>query len=529
MRSADAAPPGPAGAQRGLDRSDIAALAGLAMALGALGFGLFNHDFSVNGLRYADDVERGLALFHPNHLLPNLLYRGAWLAAQVAGLGGLRAIWLMQAINVGAGLVVAVSVARIALAHGGRDRAVLIGALYACGFAAWNFAEEPDVYILPAAAVAASLALLLARSRLGWGAVGALAVLGVFAVLTLQQYVFWYPALLALVAARDLGTARRSKLLLLALGVPLACLLAYVVAGALQGRLHGANDVAGWFLGYAWSDHTGFATYRPAPGWLPRLLGAALGLGNLAVAYEVILSPATVVVAAIAGTALLLVVLRTARFFGGAAAGVRRDATIIGLWCVANLAFATWWESRNIEFLFPVWVGGAALAALATAALERRLLAVTVLLVGGVNLAAAFWPQHDWPQRYRVAEALARHERLARDDVLITEELNTIGYLHYFARTDVRFQPGAVSAAMQASLPVAQARAEIDAALAAGARVYTTEIDEQGRLREIARWFAPLGRSGFDGAVDHDIAALYRGLDLSAQPVPGARRVTAPH
>jgi len=521
-----AAPPG---AQRGLDRGDVGALAGLILALGAIGFGLFNHDFSVNGLRYADDVERGIELFHPNHLLPNLLYRCAWLAAQWIAPGGLRAIWLMQAINVGAGLVVAASMARIALAHGARGRAVLIGALYACGFAAWNFAEEPDVYILPAAAVALSLALLLPRSALEWRAIAALAALGIFAVLTLQQYVFWYPALIALVAARDLGAARRAKLVTLGLGIPLVCLLAYVAAGILQGRLHGIGDVPGWFLGYAWSDHAGFATYRPAPDLSSRLLGTALGLANLAVAYEVILMPATVVAAAAVGLALALVAWRSARFLRGARAAVRHDAAVVALWSAANLVFATWWESRNIEFLFPVWIGGIALAALAVTALDRRLLVATALLAGGVNFATAFWPQHDWPQRYRVAEALARHERLARADVLITEELNTIGYLHYFAQTDVRFQPGAVSAAMHASLPVARARSEIDAALAAGARVYTTELDERGRLREIARWFAPLGRSGFDGAVDRDIAALYRGLDLSVQPVPGARRVAAPH
>jgi hypothetical protein len=190
-----------------------------------------------------------------------------------------------------------------------------------------------------------------------------------------------------------------------------------------------------------------------------------------------------------------------------------------------NLAFATWWESRNIEFLFPVWVGALALTALAVPALDRRTLVAAVLLVGGVNLAVAFAPQRDWPARYRVADALARHERLAATDVLITEELNTVGYLHYFDRVDVRFQPGAVSAAMHASAPVAQVRAAIDSALAAGTRVYTTELDEGGRLREIARWFAPLGRSGFDGAVERDIVLLYRGLDTSTQPVPGARQI----
>jgi len=142
-----------------------------------------------------------------------------------------------------------------------------------------------------------------------------------------------------------------------------------------------------------------------------------------------------------------------------------------------------------------------------------------------VNLAVAFWPQHDWPARYRLVEPLARAERLTPKDALITEELNTAGYLHYFHGVDVQFLPGAVSAAMQAAEPVAQARRAVDAALASGARVYTTEFDEHGRLREMARWFAPLGRAGFDGAIDRDIETFYRGLDVATQPVPGVRRV----
>ena len=255
------------------------------------------------------------------------------------------------------------------------------------------------------------------------------------------------------------------------------------------------------------------------------LLGTVLGLGNLAFAYEVILSPLAAIAAAAASIPLLLVAVRATAFLHGAAPGLRRDAAVLAGWCLVNLVFATWWESRNIEFLFPVWIGVMLLAAYAAPALDRRVLILAVLMVGGVNLAVAFAPQHDWPARYRVAEALARHEQLTAADVLITEELNTIGYLHYFDRVDVRFQPGAVSAAMHASAPIAQVRAAIDSALASGARVYTTELDEHGRLREIARWFVPLGRNGFDGAVEGDIDVLYQGLDTSAQPVPGARRV----
>jgi hypothetical protein len=206
----------------------------------------------------------------------------------------------------------------------------------------------------------------------------------------------------------------------------------------------------------------------------------------------------------------------------------RGDAVIVTAWCAANFVFATWWESRNIEFLFPVWVGAVILLAFAAPALDRRLLAITAVLLVAVNGACAFWPQRTFPLRYRVAHDLATHEHLGSGDVLVTEELNTVGYLHYFDRADVRFQPGAVSAAMHAAMPVAQVRAAIGAALESGARVYTTELDEHGRLRAIAQRFALLGRRGFDGSVDDDIAALYRGFDVHSQPVAGARRVQAP-
>jgi hypothetical protein len=490
-------------------------------------FGLFNHDFSVNGLRYADDVERGIELFHPNHLLPNVLFRGIYRLAQDAGLAGVRAIWLMQAITVCFGIVTAAAIARIGQWRADAAGGFLAGTLYAFGFAAWNFAEEPDVYVLPAAAVAVSLAFLLPRARLSWRAVVMLAVLAVFAVLTLQQYVFWYPALLALVAQRDLGAARRGKVALLAAGVPLACLAVYLAIGWSQQRLHSLDDALGWFLGYAWNGAYGFGTFRPAPEPGARLLGTLLGFGNLVFAYEIVLSRVAIAVALAALLPLAMIFRRSVAFLRREPAPLRRDAFILIAWSAANVLFATWWESRNIEFLFPAWVGLCALLALATPAVDRRLLALTVAMVAGVNLAVAFWPQHDWPVRYRLVQPLARTEHLAPGDVLITEELNTVGYLHYFDGVDVRFLPGAVSAAMQAAEPVAKARRAVDAALASGARIYTTEFDERGRLREIARWFAPLGRSDFDGAIDRDMEVFYHGLDVATQPVPGVRRVRA--
>jgi len=508
-------------------RSAFAAAAIAAALAAAVLFAAFNHDFSVNGLRYAGDVERGTDLFHPNHLLPNALYWIAYRFAQACGAAGLRAIWLMQAINVVAGSIAAAAVASIAARRGDRFRAVAIGALYAFGFAAWNFAEEPDVYVLPAAAVALSIALLDARAAVSWRMTAALGVLGVFAVLTLQQYVLWYPVLLALVVRRDLGAARAAKLFALAIGIPLACLCAYLATGFALGKFASADQALGWFLGYAWQAH-GFGTYRAAPDFGARVASAILALGNLAVAYEVILSRAAIAAAAAVAAALLWLGACAALALRRVAPAQRGDAVIVTAWCAANFVFATWWESRNIEFLFPVWVGAVILLAFAAPALDRRLLAITAVLLVAVNGACAFWPQRTFPLRYRVAHDLATHEHLGSGDVLVTEELNTVGYLHYFDRADVRFQPGAVSAAMHAAMPVAQVRAAIGAALESGARVYTTELDEHGRLRAIAQRFALLGRRGFDGSVDDDIAALYRGFDVRSQPVAGARRVQAP-
>lgn len=508
-------------------RPDAARLPGRA-ALGALAlvaivyFAAFNHDFSVNGLRYAGDVERGVDLFHPNHLLPNALFRIAYLAVQL--FANVRAIWVMQAINAVAGAVAAAALAAIAARRAGATTALLIAALYAFGFAAWNFAEEPDVYALPAAAVALSLALLDAREAVDWPRLLALGALAVFAVLTLQQYVFWYPALLALVARRELGVDRTRKLATLALGVPAACLGAYLLVGAAQGRLQDGDGALGWFLGYAWTPH-GLATYRAAPALAGRLLGTLLGLGNLVFAYEVVLWPWALALAVAALFPLLWLVTRTAASLWRTPPATRSPALIVALWGLVNLAFAAWWESRNIEFLFPLWLAAVVLFALAAPALHRPALALAVVAVAGVNGAVAFVPQREWPARYGVAAELARREQLHGGDVLITEELNTVSYLQYFHGIDVRFQPGAVSAAMQASVPVAQARQALETALQTGARVYTTELDDHGRLYALARWFAPLGRRGFDGDVERDIAELYRGYDTTLVPVRGARRV----
>lgn len=496
-------------------------LVALTMLLALAYFGLFNHDFTVDGLRYAAQVEAGMPLFHPNHLIPNWVFHGIWRGLGAIGIG-VRAAWVMQILNALAGIATALSLALALAPRAGVSRTFLLTLLYATGFAAWNFAQEPEVYVLPACAVAISLAVLWRSNVLGWGHVLTLGVLAVFAVLCLQQYVFWYPALLGLAWRAKFGKSRRAKLALLGFGVPLICAVVYLGIGAMEGAFVDRTHALGWFLGYAWDSQHGFGTYRPAPEFGTRLIGAALGLGNLAFAYEVAASTLTLSLAATGVLALAWLLVRASSCAAG-----RREARIIIAWTAANFLFALWWESRDIEFLFPVWLGAIVLLGLGARALDRRMLGLVFALVAGVNLTMSFWPQRDWPERYRIAAMLAAHEQFTDDDVLVTEELNTVSWLGYFHGTSVRFLPGVISAAMHASMTVAEARAELDHALAEGRRVYTTEPDERGRLGAIARRFGTLGRTGFDGDIERDLAVFYVGLALQPTGVPGTRRVVS--
>jgi hypothetical protein len=506
---------------RGWLPRERAMLGGVALSLSVLYFGFFNHDFSVDGLRYASQVEAGGPLFHPNHLLPNALFWLAWRA--VTGLGiEVRAIWVAQSLNALVGIGTALCLARALAARTGVAAAGALALLYALGFAAWTFAQEPEVYVLPSLAVTASLALLWRVPSIGWGRLIGVMTLAILAVLCLQQYVFWYPALLALLWRYDLGSDRRAKWWTTVLVIPLVCLAAYLAIGWQQWQLGDVSHAVSWFFGYAWDVQHGFGTYRAAPEFSRRALGLLFGLANLALPYEVLMSP-WALAAGMMGLSVLVALLWRARAAFRRAAPFRADACIITLWMSANLVFAFWWESRDIEFLLPVWLAG--IVVLGSAQSGWRLPIFTALVLGSVNLSMAFAPQREWPQRYRVALELAQKVSFRESDVLITDELNTIGYLNYFHGVKVRFLPGAISAAMHAAQPVPQARAGLDQALVGGARVFTTELDERGRLYRIAEWLAPIGRPGYEGGIDNDVREFYRGLHLLPGPVPGTRQV----
>lgn len=488
---------------------------------------LFNHDFSVDGLAYATAVESGTDLLHPNHLLFAVLHRALWQAVHWFGLGPTRAIWWMQGVTAMSAVVTVLATAAYLVPRAGAQRAAGLGALLACSFAFWNFAQEPEAYVPPLCCVALSLWLLRDPARVpGPMRLLALAGLATLAVLLLQQYVFWYPALLVLLAARLSGCPTRwRRVLLVALVVPLACLLVYLATGLAAGRVIDAASLAPWLLGYGFDPEQGIATYRLAPGAAERVSGLALGLANLVFAYEVARHPVWLGVAAALGLGLLFVLAPAWR----AALGRRdrsADAAALLLFAIGNGVFALWWESRNIEFLLPLAFAAVVMAGLGATRLRPTLLAGLVLGVFATNAAVAFWPQRQTPARYTTLIALHVSERLTASDRVIVEELNTVRWLGYFHSASPGFQSGAISAAMHGEQALAAARAQLLRALDERRRVYTTELDERGRLRDLATRFAILGRAGYRGEVETDLDRLYDGLELSpVTGAPGVRRV----
>ena len=503
-------------------RRPVLVAAGVGLAVLALQLAFLNHDFTVDGLAYAAAVERGGPLLHSNHLLFNPLHAGLrWLLGLV-GLGDLRSAWTMQAGNLVAAAIAAAAMVRIALLRGSPLVAAACGLLLVSGFGFWTFSQEPEVYLLPAACVAWSLWLLADPRPLTRARVLALALLAAAAVLLLQQYVLWYPALLWLAWRRlpgdDRARAMRRDLLLLPWLLPL---LVYLLLGAANDAFGSLPATLDWFLGYGYDPETGFGTYRAAPPLAVRLMSLLFALGNLLFAYELILHPGWWA-PAVAVPLLLAVALLPLR---RAPRGAREAAPLLAF-AAANLLFVLWWEARNIEFLLPVWLAAVAIVAGNADRLQRWPLLGAVLLLFAVNAATAMAGQRDWPARYRLAAALGDAEALAAGDVLVTEELNTVLWLDYFEARPLRFLPGAVSSAMHADRDLGSTRAQLRDALQGGARVYTLELAEHGRLRAIAERLSWLGRPLPPGGVQGAIDVVYDGFVLDpVAAVPGAYRV----
>lgn len=483
---------------------------------------MFNRDFTVDGLAYATAVESGSGLWHSNHLVFAAIHFAIQHLVQAVSAVPVRAVWTMQVATALCGLGTVLALATYMAPRAGVVRACLLAALLACSFAFWSFSQEPEAYVPPMFCVALSLALLRERELApGPWRIALLAALAVLAVLLLQQYALWYPALLILLRSRLApGADRRRALAWVGVGVPVACLAAYLAVGAASGGIEDASGLARWLLGYGYDPDAGVSTYRAAPPLSARALGFALGLGNLLFAYEVALDARWMFAAIIVGIVLLLALFPS---WWAAVREASPDAVALCAFLLANALFAFWWESRNIEFLLPLAFAGVALAGLAVDRVDRVALGVAVLGVLSINAGSAFWAQRETPTRYRDLLSLHLAEKLTSRDAVIVEELNTTRWLAYFHGVEPRFLSGAISAAMHGDLVLDDARRGLESALGEGGRVYTFERDEHGRLRALAERFAILGRRGYAGEVETDVERLYDGLTL--EPVAGVAGV----
>ncbi len=495
------------GTGRSLGAGACWAFAAIVLAVNLL---LLNHDFTVDGLAWARAVDEGSGLFHSNHLLFNALH-WTWIRpAQWLGLVGDKSIWAIQIVNVAAGTACAVLVARMASARIGALTAISLGVFTMAGFAFWAFSQEPEVYILPGLLVVLSMALLHDRERLSPKLALVLAGLATLAILLLQQYVLWYPALLGLAHRRLPASPRERRRVwaILVLLPPLACLGVYLLVALAVGQALDLHGLLSWFLGYGYQPEVGLATYREAPALGHRLVSLLLGVANLLFAYEVVIAGWSLVVAALLALLLLLAVIPAWRPLRDS---LRGDSGWLWLFAGLNLLFAFWWEARNIEFLLPVWIALVLALALRAARLRPATWLPAVAGLLALNALVAMVPQRTLPERYQSAAALASLQPLRAGDRLITEELNTVRWLNYFHEVPVGFIPGAVSIKTHAQIDLAEVLVRIDAALASGARVYTTELDEHGRLRAIAQRLALVGRVHGQSVADilHDLYSRY--------------------
>lgn len=502
-----------------------AAWCAFAFALAGAHVLLFNRDLTVDGLAYAAAVDAGGPLFHSNHLLFNAMLIAIKQALASVGWAPAHSIGWIQAAVAACGVITVLAIGRGLVARAGHARAMLLAALAAGSFALFNFSQEPEVYVPAMCCIALSWWLLEPSHRVpGRARLALLTLLAVLAVLLLQQHVFWYPTLLMLLHARLRNTPGACpRLLAVALAVPLLCLLAYLAAGWMQHRIDTPAEMWPWLLGYGYDPETGIATYRAAPPLAARVAGLGMGLVNLVLAYEVVLAPALMAAGALALAAVAFALLPA---WARVARTRDRDTWAWAAFTAGNLAFAFWWESRNIEFLLPVGIGALMLAGQRADALSVRILLAATVLVWGVNAVAAYWPQRSTPERYASIARLHQSVVLGPGDVVITEELNTVQWLRYFHAVEPRHLSGAVGAAMHGNQALPVARSEIDAALARGARVFTLEPGEHGRLRAMAERLSILGRPGYRGDVAAEIDALHQGHRLlPVRAAPGAWQV----
>lgn len=446
-----------------------------------------SHSTAEDALGYVIEVNLGFGpnLFHPNHLLFNLICWAVWETSKFLGYSG-DAGPIIQIINALAGsLTVTVLFFTARRIFDDVALSATIAAALAVSYAFWFYSVETDTYILPLFFVLLAFRVFLETYHdNALGGVAAIAALLAIATLIHQQYVFSFGAFaVAYVLLTDgtLGRRLGKPAILLALG-GCATLSVYTVIGHFIFSLNGFWEIIGWARGYAakglWEYpslatplHASIGLGRAIFGldilfafdWFYALIDRAFptkllveerftvaGLSGTAIAIATVSIAVAILTAACMATSALAQAMairhistadeQSSNSLSNASLKLSVPYTII------LAVFTSLWEPLNIEFWiailpFVFLMGGHMISAFPRGH-QRQLAMLFVSALGVANLVGSIVPQTDRSNDYWYMSSAALFAQLRPGDLLLTEG-GYIGnkYAVYFAGPQVKVVP----------------------------------------------------------------------------------------
>ena len=391
----------------------------VALGLGALSLTLYLSTMvrvhEGDALMYAYAVRQApiQGLFHPNHLLYNVILRGNFTLWQFVGWHG-DTLLPSQFFNA---LTGAVGVALFSwILFGFIKNPWFVGASaagLAMSFSYWYHSVELAVHILPVLFVLLAFAIAVRYMERPTFVVAAL--LGIFtglSVLFLQSNIFFILVAGTAILITNTDKLRQlghGMLFLSMAGIPIS--IGYLVLPCIFLDLCGVRPVLHWTMGYARLPGYGFSSntwYYAALGWGRTIFGAVavpksvgdnivrvLGRGQ----YALQLIPFTLALG------LVVLVILTIRGFWKTHGKI---TVVLLVWLISFGIFAVWWEPDNVKYWIPTLPPLLLLVGLAcqqfwlrirSNSVTRHLFQITIVatlvLLGGTSYFGAIRPLLD--------------------------------------------------------------------------------------------------------------------------------------
>ena len=336
----------------------------MALCLGALSLTLYLSTMirvhEGDALMYADAVRQGTiqGLFHPNHLLYEVVARGNFILWQYLGWRGdsMLPSQFFNALTGAVGVAVFTWIL-LGIVKNPWIATASAGAL-AMSFAYWYHSIEVAVHILPVLFVLLAFAIAVRYMERATFVVAA--SLGIFtglSVLFLQSNIFFLLAAgtaILITKTDKLRRVRHGLLFLAMAGIPIS--IGYLVLPCIFLDLCGVQPVFRWTMGYArlpWYGFHGSTWYYAALGLGRTIFGGVvvpdsvsnnivgmLGRGQ----YALQLIPFALT------SGLVLLVLLTIRGFWKTHAKI---TVVLLIWLISFGIFAVWWEPGNVKYWIP--------------------------------------------------------------------------------------------------------------------------------------------------------------------------------